>query len=104
LSRAPVCSPTAIICTTIGGNTSVSASGSLMVLPSSTDLRVAMMASSTMALPAVRAVMASPSRIGTPEAVRVARVRQNRATAILRMRMPKTGAFSSSPSRTRFPL
>ena len=37
-----------------------------------------------MALPAVRAVMSRPSRIGTPEASSVDSVRQNRATAILR--------------------
>src|SRR6188474_1453141 len=76
VSRAPVCSPTAIICTTIGGKTSVSPRGSLMVLPSSTDLRVAMMASSMMELPAVRAVICRPSRMGTPEEVNVESVRQ----------------------------
>ena len=61
---------------TIEGNTSVSPSGSLMVLPSSTDLRVAMIASSTIELPAVFAVMVRPSRIGTPDEVRVESVRQ----------------------------
>jgi hypothetical protein len=34
VSSAPVCSPTAIICTTIEGKTLVSPSGSAMFLPS----------------------------------------------------------------------
>ncbi len=72
-----------------------------MVLPSSTLLRTAMMASSTMALPAVLAVISRPSRIGTPEAVRVESVRQKRATAILRSSMPMIGSLSSRPSITR---
>ena len=104
MSSAPVCSPTAIIWTTIVGNTSVSASGSLMVLPSSTDLRVAMIASSMIALPAVRAVICRPSRIGTPDDVSVESVRQKRATAILRMSMPRIGIFNTVPSITRLPL
>ena len=74
-----------------------------MVLPLSTLLRVSMMASSTMALPAVRAVMSRLSRIGTPEDVSVASVRQNRATAILRRIMPMIGALSMRPSMTRRP-
>ena len=67
-------------------------------------LRVAWMASSMMALPAVRAVMSRPSRIGTPEAISVDSVRQNRATAILRMSGPRIGSLSMSPSMTRRPL
>ena len=47
--------------------------------------RVVMIASSTIALPAVRAVMSSASRIDTPDASSVDSVRQNRATAILRI-------------------
>ena len=57
-------------------------SGSAIVLPSSTLTRVAMIASSTIALPDVRAVISSPSRIGTPEETSVLSVRQKRATAI----------------------
>ena len=63
-------------------------------------LRVTMIASSTIALPEVFAVISSPSRIGTPELISVDRVRQNRATAILRMMLPKTGAFSMPLSTT----
>ena len=59
-----------------------------------------MIASSTTALPAVRAVMSRPSRIGTPEEVSVPSVRQNRATAIFRSRIPMTGALSSALSIT----
>ena len=50
-----------------------------------------------MALPAVRAVMSRPSRIGTPDAISVDSVRQNRATAILRRIGPRIGSFSSDP-------
>ncbi len=58
-------------------------------------LRVTMIASSTIALPAVFAVISRPSRIGTPELISVDSVRQNRATAILRRMLPSTGIFSS---------
>ena len=98
MSSAPVASPTPIICTTIGGNTFVSRSGWAIVSPRSMLLRVVRMASSTIALPAVRAVMSSASRIATPEASSVDNVRQKRATAILRMRTPKTGIFRIRPS------
>ena len=57
-----------------------------------------------MALPAVLAVMSRPSRIGTPDAISVDSVRQNRATAILRMIGPSIGSFSTMPSMTRRPL
>ena len=57
-----------------------------------------MIASSMMALPAVLAVISRPSRIGTPELISVASVRQKRATAILRMMLPSTGIFSSDLS------
>ena len=62
--------------------------------------RVSMIASSMMALPDVRAVISRPSRIGTPDAIRVESVRQNRATAILRSSMPSTGIFSVMESTT----
>jgi len=56
-------------------------------------LRVTMIASSTMALPAVLAVISKPSRIGTPELISVDSVRQKRATAIFLMMLPSTGIF-----------
>ena len=95
MSSAPVASPTPIICTTIGGNTAVSFSGCAIVSPRSMLLRVVRIASSTIALPAVRAVMSSASRIDTPEASSVDSVRQKRATAILRISMPRMGSFST---------
>ena len=67
-------------------------------------LRVAMIASSTIALPAVFAVISRPSRIGTPELISVDSVRQNRATAILRRMLPRTGIFSTIASTTRRPF
>ena len=66
--------------------------------------RVSMIASSTTALPAVRAVISSASRIGTPDDTRVPNVRQKRATAIFFKTLPKTGSLRSIPSRTRRPL
>jgi hypothetical protein len=98
VSRAPACSPTPIICTTIVGNTFDAASGSTMVRPSEIAFFTFRMASSMIALPAVLAVMSRQSRIGTPLAINVAMVRVNRATAILRMSGPKTGAFNTKPS------
>ena len=86
------------------GNTPVSFSGAEMVSPRSMLLRVTWMASSMMALPDVRAVMSRPSRIGTPDAISVDSVRQNRATAILRRIAPRIGTFSSIPSTTRRPF
>ena len=50
-----------------------------------------MIASSTMELPAVLAVICRPSRIGTPEDGQRRSVRQKRATAILRSSMPMIG-------------
>ena len=76
----------------------VSRSGPDTVSPRSMLVRVFWIASSMTALPAVRAVMSSPSRIGTPDDSSVDSVRQNRATAILRMIMPRIGSFSTSAS------
>ena len=67
-------------------------------------VRAIMMACSTTRLPPVRAVMASASRIGTPDEMRVPRVRVKRATEDLRMRSPKTGTFSRSRSMIIRPL
>ena len=54
-----------------------------------------MIASCTITLPAVCAVISSPSRIGTPEEIRVPSVRVKRATAPFRSTSPSTGIFSS---------
>ena len=103
VSSAPVVSPTPIICTTIGGNTAVSLRGTAIVSPRSMLLRVDMTASSMIALPDVRAVISRPSRIGTPELMSVASVRQKRATAILRRISPRIGIRSVMRSMTRRP-
>jgi hypothetical protein len=71
-----------------------------MVSPRSMLLRTFCTASSMIALPAVRAVMSRPSRIGTPEASSVDSVRQNRATATLRMMLPRIGILSTVASIT----
>ncbi len=63
-----------------------------------------MMPSSMIAFPEVLAVISRPSRIGTPEEVSVANVRQKRATAIFLRISPRTGSFSRTPSMTRRPL
>src|SRR5579863_7376508 len=75
------------------GKTSDSFSGSVRLLPSSSDLRTFISERSTTALPAVLAVISSPSRMGTPLAISVPNVRVNRATAIFRITIPTTGSF-----------
>ena len=55
-----------------------------------------MIASAMILLPAVRAVISRPERIGTPEAISVPSVRVKRATAPLRSTSPSTGIFSIS--------
>ena len=62
-SRPPVCSPTAIIEITIGGNTFDFSSGAAMVSPPAIDARDSMIASWMTRLPAVLAVISRPSRI-----------------------------------------
>ena len=104
VSSAPVASPTPIICVTIGGKTAVSFSGTAIVSPRSMLFRVTMIASSTIALPAVFAVISRPSRIGTPELMSVDSVRQKRATAILRRMLPSTGSLREILSIVRRPL
>ena len=104
LSRAPVASPTEIIWVTMGGKTLALLKGSARVLPSLTLCRVARTASSTTLLPAVRATINSPSRIGTPLEMSVPRVRVNFATATFRMSTPTTGTLSAMPSVIRFPV
>ena len=63
-----------------------------------------MIASSTMALPDVRAVISRPSRIGTPEETRVPSVRQNRATAIFFSTIPSTGMLEHQTVEVTRPL
>src|SRR5882724_7000426 len=67
VSSAPVVSPTLIIWHTMGGKTLLSMSGSAIVCPFEMLWRAFMIAYSTTLLPAVRAVMVSASRMGTPE-------------------------------------
>src|SRR5207245_11319907 len=70
--RPPVVSPTATIWHTIGGKILLSASGSATVFPWLMLTRLSIIAFSTTLLPAVLAVIASPSKIGTPELRRIA--------------------------------
>ena len=49
-------------------------------------------------LPAVFAVISSPSRIDTPDEIRVPSVRVKRDTADFRRRSPSTGELSSMAS------
>jgi len=92
-SSDPVASPTAIICTTMGGKTDVAARGSAIVFPSLMFFRVSMRAFSTILLPAVRLTISSPSRMGTPLEIMVERVRVNFAMATFRIRGPITGGL-----------
>src|SRR3989304_1735163 len=55
-------------------------------------------ARSTTRLPAVRAVMRRPSRIGTPDETSVPRVRVKRATDTFRISVPNTGSLSTRGS------
>jgi hypothetical protein len=54
-------------------------------------------------LPEVRAVISIPSRMGTPELVRVPSVRQKRATAVFLRISPRTGIFRRKESIWRRP-
>ena len=75
-----------------------------MVRPSSIALRTFNNASSNTAFPEVRAVIESPSRIGTPEVISVPNVLVKRATAILRSKFPITGIFSKMLSVMYLPF
>ncbi len=88
----------------MAGKTGVLLSGSARVPPAVTWVRASITDFSTTRLPEARAVMRRPSRIGTPEAMRVPSVRVKRATAILRMSMPTTGTFNMKVSMTMLPL
>ena len=74
-----------------------------MVSPRSMLLRVTITASSMIELPAVFAVISRPSRIGTPEAMSVDSVRQNRATAFFLKMSPIMGALSANESTMWWP-
>ena len=87
----------------MGGNTVEVFRGSVIVPPAVTTARVVSTAFSTTLLPAVRAVIRRPSRMGTPEEMSVPRVRVNRATATFRIRTPNTGSLSRSASITICP-
>ena len=104
LSRAPVDSPTAIICVTIGGNTFALDSGSAMVCPSETPCLTPITAFSITLLPAVLAVMFRPSRMGTPLLMRVPSVRVNFATATFLKRTPTMGSNNIILSITFLPI
>ena len=103
-SSAPVCSPTLIICTTMGGIRPVSMSGVDMSLPSEMRARTNMMPSCTTTLPAVLPTISMASRMGTPEESSVPMVRVKRATTVLRKTWPKMGSLSSIASQASRPL
>ena len=99
----PVCSPTEIIEITIGGNTLDLASGAEIVSPPAIEARDSITALWITMLPAVRAVISRPSRMDTPDEIRVPSVRVNRDTADLRSTSPSTGSLRSRESICRRP-
>src|SRR5437867_8659511 len=98
VSKAPACSPTPIIETTMLGNTPDSLNGSTIVRPSEIAFFTLRMASSMIALPDVRAVVSRQSKIGTPLAISVAIVCVKRATAIFRDSGPNNGDLNIEAS------
>src|SRR5688572_21636470 len=78
----------------MGGKTLLSFSGSAIFRPWLILTRLSIMAFSMTLLPAVLAVIARPSRIGTPELSSIAMFWENRATATLRSRSPIIGIRS----------
>src|SRR5260370_32581735 len=94
----PVCSPREIIGITIGGNTFDLASGAAIVSPPAIEARDSMTALWITMFPAVRAVISRPSRIDTPDEIRVPSVRVKRDTAALRSTSPRMGVLRSSES------
>src|SRR5437879_13895984 len=99
----PVCSPTEIMEITIGGNTFDLASGAEIVSPPAIEARDSITALWITMLPAVRAVISRPSRIDTPDEIRVPSVRVKRDTAAFRSTSPRTGDLSSRVSIWSFP-
>src|SRR5262245_3634878 len=88
----------------MGGKTLLSVSGSAIVWPPAMLARAFAIARSTTLLPAVREVIVSASRIGTPDEISVDSVRVTRAIAAFRMRSPNTGIFSMRPSIRYWPF
>src|SRR6185295_18153028 len=80
----------------MGGKTFDFCSGAAIVSPPAIDARDSITALWMTMLPAVRAVISSPSRIETPDEINVPSVRVNRETADLRSRSPSTGMLSIS--------
>ena len=78
--------------------------GPAIVSPPAIEARLPITASWMTRLPAVFAVISSPSRIDTPDATSVPSVRVKRATAALRCRSPRIGIASSSLSSISCPL
>ena len=66
-------------------------------------VRVAKIACSMILLPAVRPVIVSASRIGTPDETSVPSVRVKRAIAVLRIKSPKIGTRSMNLSMRNLP-
>ena len=81
----------------------LSASGSAMLLPTLILDGKCWMPASITTMPAVRAQMASASRMGTPDCSSVPSVRVKRATAILRSTGPMMGSLSIVEWTVRFP-
>ncbi len=103
VSRAPVSSPTDIICTTIGGKTLCRERGSARDSPSFTLDWTSRTASATSELFTVSATMSSAWRSGTPDRLRTPSVRANRDSADLWNNVPKIGIRSLSRSKNRRP-
>ena len=93
-------SPTAIICTTIGGNTWCSASGAARDSPRPYTLLDGGAASRMTTLPAVSPTMSRLWRIGTPAESIVPRLRVKRLMATFWNSWPKTGIRSFIGSTT----
>ena len=91
VSSEPESSPTAIICTTMGGKTGSSASGLVIDWPVRTDSAMRCVACAMTQLPEVSPTTLSAVRIGTPPEIMFAKLRVKRAMAILRTSWPKTG-------------
>src|SRR5213080_4282425 len=95
LAKSKVFPPMVISMISMGGNTFDLASGAAMVSPPAIEARDSITALWITMLPAVRAVISRPSRIDTPEEIRVPSVRVKRETAALRSTSPSTGIFRS---------
>ena len=82
----------------------VSESGSAIDRPSLMACLVFINASSTTTFPADLLTIFKPSRIGTPELIMVAIVRENLATATFFMTGPKIGALRMAESMIQWPF